>query len=139
MEYEEIDQTLKLLEEIKCFFLNLKETEKKLIADLANKEAEFCDIYHEIELSDLNAVEIIKIHKQEKKVLQERRDLKNKIEFINTCKSYVNKFIEKGICGETEEVIKNIKTLQKNQQSKQYTPRILKDLKCAKKKEKKQG
>ena len=41
----------------------------------------------------------------------------------------------KGIMGETDITIKNIETLRNNQENRQYTPRVLKDLKCAKKKE----
>ena len=40
----------------------------------------------------------------------------------------------KGICAETDTTIKNIETLKSNQESRQYTPRVIKDLKCAKKK-----
>ena len=40
----------------------------------------------------------------------------------------------KGIFAETDITIKNIETLRNNQETRQYTPRVLKDLKCAKKK-----
>ena len=68
------------------------------------------------------------------KPIQERRIIKDKIELINTIKPYTSKFITKGICAETDITIKNIETLKGNQESRQYTPRIIKDLKCAKKK-----
>lgn len=134
MKIEEMEQSLELLNNIKDFFMNIEDTEKKLLTELSRKEAEFCDIRHEIELSDLNAIENARIYKQEKNVLKERRVIKNKIELINTMKGYSKKFIEKGICVETKTTIKNIETLKSNQQHYEYTPRILKDLKCAKKK-----
>ena len=58
----------------------------------------------------------------------------DKIDLINTIKPYTNKFIMKGIFAETDITIKNIETLRNNQETRQYTPRVLKDLKCAKKK-----
>lgn len=134
MMIEDRQQTLELLENIKYFFYDIEETEKRLITELSRKEAEFCDIRHEIEFSELNAIEIMKIYKMEKKVLQERRTIKNKIDLIKTIKPYTSKFITKGICAETDTVIKNINTLKNIQDNRQYTPRVLQDLKCAKKK-----
>lgn len=71
-------------------------------------------------------------YKKLEKVLQERRIIKDKIDLINTIKPYTSKFITKGICAETDATIKNIETLKSNQENRKYTPRILKDLKCAK-------
>lgn len=131
---EDIKETLDLLENIKYFFLNLDETDKRLNTELYNKEGERDDLLHEIELSKLNAIERMSIYSRLEKVLQERRNIKNKLELINTIKPYASKFITKGICAETEITIKNIETLKNNQENRQYTPRIIKDLKCAKKK-----
>lgn len=134
MVIEDMQQTLELLENIKNFFYNIEEIEKKLNMDLRNKEYERDDLLHEIELSKLNAIEIVNTYKKLEKVLQERRIIKDKIDLINTIKPYTSKFITKGICAETDVTIKNIETLKRNQENRQYTPRILQDLKCAKKK-----
>lgn len=131
---ENMQQTIDLLNNIKDFFYNIEEIEKKLITELHNKEGERDDLLHEIELSDLNIGERASTYKKLKKVLQERRIIKDKIELINTIKPYTSKFITKGICAETDATIKNIETLKSNQENRQYTPRVLKDLKCAKKK-----
>ncbi len=131
---ENMQQTIDLLNNIKDFFYNIEETEKKLIAELYNKEGERDDLLHEIELSDLNIGERASTYKKLKAVLQERRIIKDKIELINTIKPYTSKFITKGICAETDATIKNIETLKSNQENRQYTPRVIKDLKCAKKK-----
>lgn len=131
---ENMQQTIDLLNNIKDFFYNIEEIEKKLITELHNKEGERDDILHEIELSDLNIGERASTYKKLKKVLQERRIIKDKIELINTIKPYTSKFITKGICAETDATIKNIETLKSNQENRQYTPRVIKDLKCAKKK-----
>ena len=131
---DDMQQTLNLLSNIEYFFKNIDNTEKNLKANLVNIEGQQEDLLHEIEFSKLNAIEIMNIYKQLENVRKERRKIKDKLELINTLKSYTNKFIEKGICGETKDVIKNIETLRNNQENRQYTPRILKDLKCAKKK-----
>ena len=134
MVIEDMQQTLELLGNIKEFFFNIEETEKKLNTELYTKEGERDDLLHEIELSKLNAIEIMSTYKRLEKVLQERRIIKNKIDLISTIKPYTNKFITKGICAETDITIKNIETLKHNQESRQYTPRVIQDLKCAKKK-----
>lgn len=132
MEIDDMQQSLELLNNIKNFFYNIEEIEKKLNTDLYNKEGERDDLLHEIELSKLNAIEIVAVYKKMEKVLQERRIIKDKIDLVSTIKPYANKFIAKGICAETDATIKNIETLKRNQENRQYTPRVLQDLKCAK-------
>lgn len=139
MVIEDMQETLDLLQDIKYFFFNLEEIDKKLRTDLYNKEGERDDLLHEIELSKLNAIERMSIYSRLEKVLQERRIVKDKLDLINTLKPYVNKFVTKGIIAETETTMKIIETLKKNQQTRQYTPRVLQDLKCAKKKNKEES
>lgn len=134
MQIDNMEETLELLNNINYFFKNIDEIDKKLQIDLHNKEGERDDLLHEIELSKLSIGERSKTYSHLEKVLQERRIIKDKIELINTIKPYTNKYIMKGIFGKTDITIKNIETLKSNQESRQYTPRILKDLKCAKKK-----
>ena len=134
MVIENMQQALDLLKNIKEFFYNIDETEKKLNTELYNKEGERDDLLHEIELSKLNAIERMQTYSRLETVLKERRNIKDKLDLINTIKPYASKFITKGICAETETTIKNIETLKNNQENRQYTPRIIKDLKCAKKK-----
>ena len=124
MVIEDMQQSLELLENIKYFFYNIEEIEKKLNIDLRNKEYERDDLLHEIELSKLNAIEIMAVYK--------------KLELVSTIKPYTSKFITKGICAETDTTIKNIETLKRNQENRQYTPRVLQDLKCAKKRKEKE-
>lgn len=131
---ENMQQTIELLKNIKDFFFNIDETEKRLNTELYNKEGERDDLLHEIELSKLNAIERMQTYSKLETVLKERRCIKDKIDLINTIKPYASKFITKGICAETDTTIKNIETLKSNQENRQYTPRIIKDLKCAKKK-----
>ena len=131
---EDMQQTIDLLKNIKEFFYNIDEIEKKLNTELYNKEGERHHLLHEIELSKLSAIERMQTYSKLEKVLKERRCIKDKIDLINTIEPYASKFITKGICAETDTTIKNIETLKSNQENRQYTPRIIKDLKCAKKK-----
>lgn len=135
MQIDNMEETLELLNNINYFFKNIDEIDKKLQIDLHNKEGERDDLLHEIELSKLSIGERSRTYSHLEKVLQERRIIKDKIDLINTIKPYTNKYIMKGIVAETDITIKNIETLGSNQENRQYTPRILKDLKCAKKKE----
>lgn len=132
MVIENMEDSMKLLGEINYFFKNIDAVERQLATDLYNKEGERDDLLHEIELSKLNAIERSRIYTKLENVLKERRIIKDKIDLINTIKPYTTKYVIKGICGETQTTIKNIETLKNNQENRQYTPRILKDLKCAK-------
>ena len=134
MQIDNMEDTLELLNNINYFFRNIDEVDKKLQADLYNKEGEKDDLLHEIELSKLSIGERSRTYSHLEKVLKERRILKNKLELINTLKPYTNKYIMKGIFAETDTTIRNIQTLKSNQENRQYTPRILQNLKCAKKK-----
>ena len=129
---DDMQSVEEFLNDVQTFFKEFDNVNKKLINELTNKEAEKNDLLHEIELSKLNAIERMAIYSKLKTVLHERRIIKNKLELLNTLKEYSNKFIEKGICGETNTTIKNIKNLQMTQAERGYTPRVLKDLKCAK-------
>lgn len=95
MMIENIQQTLAFLEDIKNFFPSVEEIEKKLSTELYNKEGERDDLLHEIELSKLNAIEIMSTYKKLETVLKERRCIKDKLDLINTIKPYASKFITK--------------------------------------------
>lgn len=102
MVIENMQQTIELLKNIKDFFFNIDETEKRLNTELYNKEGERDDLLHEIELSKLNAIERMQTYSKLETVLKERRCIKDKIDLINTIKPYASKFITKGICAEKE-------------------------------------
>ena len=76
-----------------------------------------------------------KIAKKLKNVRKERREFKNQLEVVNTLKGYTDRYITKGILAETKQVLENLDTLKKNQETRVYTPRVIKDLKCVKRKE----
>ena len=86
MVIENMQQTIELLKNIKDFFFNIDETEKRLNTELYNKEGERDDLLHEIELSKLNAIERMQTYSKLETVLKERRCIKDKIDLINTIK-----------------------------------------------------
>lgn len=134
MQLDEMNEVRKLLVDIDNLFTNLDDIKKKLEDDITLKNYEQEDYLHELELSKLNGIEIMGVAKLLIQARKKRRVLKNKLELVNTIKGYTDKYITKGIIAETKQVIKNIDTLKENQENRAYNPRIVKDLKCAKKK-----
>lgn len=135
MQIENIEEVKILLTEIEALFMNLDDIKKSLEEEISKKEAEQEDYLHELELAKLNGIEIMKVSNLLIKTRKNRRVLKDKLEVVKTLKGYTDKFINKGIINETRQVIQNLDTLKNNQQEREYTPRIIKTLKCAKKKE----
>lgn len=133
MQIDNMEEVKTLLVEIENVFTNLDELKKDIENKICIKEAEQEDYLHELELAKLNGIEIMKVSNSLIKVRKERRILKNKLELLNTLKGYTDKYITKGIIADTRQAIKNIDTLKSNQEAKEYTPRVIKDLKCAKK------
>lgn len=134
MQLDNIEEVKALLLDMENLFLNLENRKKELEDQINIKEAEQEDYLHELELAKLNGIEIMKVSNVLIKTRKDRRKLKDKLEIIKTLKGYTDKFINKGIIAETRQAISNIDTLNSNQESREYTPRIVKDLKCAKKK-----
>lgn len=134
MQIDNVEETRRLLVEINDVFTNLDDVKKDLENKISQKEAEQVDYLHELELARLNGIEIMQVAKELIKTRKERRILKNKLDLVNTLKGYTDKYITKGIVAETRQAIQNIDTLKINQETREYTPRVVKDLKCAKKK-----
>lgn len=137
VEIDNIEQVKELLLNIENLFLNLDDKKKQLEHEIYNKEGEQDDWLHEIELGNLNGFELPKVARQLKQTRKERRILKNKLEIINTLKGFTDEYIKKGIIANVRQAITNIDTLKNNQDNRTYVPRIIKDLKCARKKEEK--
>lgn len=72
MVIENMQQTIELLKNIKDFFFNIDETEKRLNTELYNKEGERDDLLHEIELSKLNAIERMQTYSKLETVLRKK-------------------------------------------------------------------
>lgn len=132
MKIDDIEEVMKYLEDTKYLFSYIDTERDRLEKELANKELERDDWLHEIELASLNAIERGKVYAKLEKVLIERREIKDKLDYINTIRGYTSKLIPKGICAETNQVIENMNTLKKSKAERKYTARIVKNLKCAK-------
>lgn len=133
MNYGDTKEVEELVTKIKDFFMTIGDTEKKLNAELIEKENIQIDLLHEIELAELNAIEFMKVAQKLKKNRHERRKVKDELAFINTLKGYTKKFTEKGIIAESEQLLKNIETYKKGLENRYYIPKVLSNLKCAKK------
>ena len=134
MQIDNIEESKILLLEIEQLFTDLDDIKKELENKIDLKGAEQEDYLHELELGNLSGLEILKVSKVLIRTRKERRVLKDKLEVINTLKGYTDKYITKGIIADTRQAINNIDTLISNQQTRKYTPRVVKDLKCAKSK-----
>lgn len=133
MKIDNIDEVKELLVDIDILFSNLDDIKKELEEKIRQKEAEQEDYLHEIELGNLNGIQLTGVAKQLKQTRKERRAFKDKLDLINTLKGYTDKYITKGIIGDTKQAIKNIEMLESNHKTREYVPRIIKNLRCAKK------
>lgn len=138
MQIDNVEEVKTLLSDIENLFLDLDNVKKNLEGEIAIKEAEQEDYLHELELAKLNGIEIVQVAKALINTRKQRRILKDKLDLVNTLKGYSDKFITKGIIAETKQAISNIDTLKKNHEIREYTPRVVKNLKCARKKEQEQ-
>lgn len=133
MKIDNVDEVKELLVDIDILFSNLDDIKKELEEKIRQKEAEQEDYLHEIELGNLNGMQLTGVAKQLKQTRKERRAFKDKLDLINTLKGYTDKYITKGIIGDTKQAIKNIEMLESNHKTREYVPRIIKNLRCAKK------
>lgn len=133
MKIDDVDEVKGLLVDIDILFSNLDDIKKDLEEKIRQKEAEQEDYLHEIELGNLNGIQLTGVAKDLKQTRKERRVFKDKLELINTLKGYTDKYITKGIVGDTKQAIKNIEMLESNHKTREYVPRIIKNLRCAKK------
>lgn len=132
MQLDNMEEVKRLLQDIENLFMNLDDYKKELENQISIKEAEQEDYLHELELGKLNGIEIMKVSNALIKTRKERRVLKDKLDLIKTLKGYVDEYIKKGIIAQTRQVITNIDTLKSNLESREYTPKVIKELKCAK-------
>ena len=133
MKIDDVDEVKGLLVDIDILFSNLDDIKKELEEKIRLKEAEQEDYLHEIELGNLNGIQLTVVAKELKQTRKERRVFKDKLELINTLKGYTDKFITKGIVGDTKQAIKNVEMLESNHKTREYVPRVIKNLRCAKK------
>lgn len=134
MQLDSIEDVKILLLDMENLFSNLDDIKINLEKQIRIKDDETIDYLHELELGNLSCFEISKVSKELIRIRKERRILKDKLEFVNTMKGYSDKYITKGIITDTKQAIRNIDTLINNHNTREYTPKVVKGLKCAKKK-----
>lgn len=124
-----------LISDIIYFVENYDSAKKEIEHKIYIENGKQDDYLHEIELARLNGIEVMQVAKKLKEVRINRRIYKDKLEMLNTANSYVSKFITKGVLSESKTLIENIDRVTENQNTRQYNPRVIQDLKCTKKKE----
>ena len=115
---------------MKNFFENIDKLKVDLEQEIRRVELERNDLLHELELGNLNAVELTKVAVTLRDVLKERRKYKDELAKVMTLKCFTDKYNNKLITGDIIQVLKNLKTLEKKNKERTYTPRVIKDLKC---------
>ncbi len=117
--------------EMKNFFENIDKLKTDLEQEIKRVELERNDLLHELELGNLNAVELTKVVVVLRDVLKERRQYKDELAKVMTLKGFTDKYNNKLIVGDIIQVLKNLRTLEKNNKERTYNPRVIKKLKCA--------
>ena len=122
--------TEEFLINMKNFFENIDKLKADLEQEIKRVELERNDMLHELELGNLNAIELTKVAVTLRDILKERRKYKDELAKVMTLKGFTDKYNNKLIVGDIIQVLKNLRTLEKNNAERQYNPRIIKDLKC---------
>jgi hypothetical protein len=139
MKIDNIDEVEEFAKEMNYFFTDIERTNSDLKNELRIKELEQDDLLHEIELSKLNAFELSKVAVRLRDVRHERRGIKDKLEFISTLKGFADKYNNKLITGDIAQLLKNIRNLKENWETRIYKTRVLEDLKISKMKKKEES
>lgn len=122
--------TEEFLISMKNFFENIDKLKADLEQEIKRVEMERNDMLHELELGNLNAIELTKVAVTLRDILKERRKYKDELAKVMTLKGFTDKYNNKLIVGDIIQVLKNLRTLEKNNAERQYNPRVIKDLKC---------
>ena len=114
---------------MKNFFENIDKLKADLEQEIKRVELERNDLLHELELGNLNAVELTKVAVVLRDVLKERRQYKDELAKVMTLKDFTDKYNNKLITGDIIQVVKNLRTLEKNNKERTYNPRVIKKIK----------
>lgn len=112
------------VEELMKYMLNLfNNTSNDLHNEyekLSQKDMELSDLDHYIEIHRLKAYELAKIGKLRKILREERREIKDNIEIIETIKKFTDKYNNKLITGDIIQNLKEQETIKKKQDNPIY-------------------
>lgn len=124
------EEAKRFLTEITEYFNSIDDNIADLNKQLATKEGEQEDLLHELEISKLNAIEIMKVGQRLIKTRRERRTIKDNLQLLNTIKPLAHLYYTKGMNAEIIQTIKNLDSLLRTWEDRKYHARVLKDLKC---------
>ena len=133
MDITNLEEVRELLDNVYDLFMDIDDKRKRLEEYVKVKDEETIDYLHELELAKLRTNERNKVINSIIEIRHQRRTAKDQLKVIGTLKGYTKKYIEKGIIADTKQVITNLSTLEKELENRIYKPRVVKDLKCAKK------
>lgn len=119
------------LTQMKQFFEGVDILKHNLTEELQRTEYITQDLLHELELGNLNAAEMTGVAKQLKEIRKERRKYKDELARVNTLKGFTDKYNNKLIVGDIIQLLKNLRTLETNNSTRTYNPKVLTNLKCA--------
>lgn len=112
------------VEDLMQYMLNLfNNTAKDLHEEyekLSQKDMELSDLDHYIEIHSLRSYELAKVGRLRKTLREERRQIKNNIEMIETIKKFTDKYNNKLITGDIIQNLKEQGTLKKKQDNPKY-------------------
>ncbi len=118
-----------LMNYILSFLENISKEEGKVAEELRIKELEQQDLLHELEISKLNAPEMMITTKQLIQVRKERRELKNDLQRIVILRRFADRQKSRNLDNEIRTLQKELKKTNDYQQYGKYKPRVLKNLK----------
>lgn len=134
LDIEDKNAVIQVLDDFKSLIGNIAKVESVLKAEETKFNNEQQDLLHEIELSELNAAELIKIASRLRKLRKERRKVKDKLEYIRTLRTFTDKYNNNfKTYVDIANIKKQLEILDKEQSTRIYRPRVLDDLKIAEK------
>lgn len=102
------------VEDLMKYMLNFFDnTSKELLSEyekLSQKDMELSDLDHYLENHKLKSYDLAKIGRLRKTLREERRDIKNNIDFLEVVKRFTDKYNNKLITGD---IIQNLKEQEK--------------------------
>lgn len=112
------------IEDLMGYMLDLfNNTDKRLneeVQKLSEIDMELSDLDHYLEIHKLKSYKLAQIGKLRKTLREERREIKNNIEMIETVKEFTDKYNNKLITGDIIKNLKEQKTIKERQENPTY-------------------
>lgn len=112
-----------LLKYMLSFFQNIDKEIEQVSEEQRQKDLEREDLLHYYENHKMDAVRYCKAGKLLKSTQEERRSIKNELERLREIKSFTTKYNNKMIQKDIIQLLKGLETINKRQESPNYTCR----------------